>query len=198
MKKLIILFMLICSLFGVFALNSVNGSMVINGYYETAESEISFKVWEGNSNLDSERVYHSGDVTVGNPVAEEVVIFNWCLESTSAISVNLSFNITPLQAFSNGTYYIPKHTVAMYEGQVRQEHAFTTKSTGSSSYPDYRQSTSGAGSFIINTAVFSYSENLVANQPKTGYCTLQVIDYEENSAGNFDYVSYVTVEFGTP
>ena len=197
MKKLIILFMLIFFLFGTYALGPVSENMVINGYYETTETEVSFRVWEGNFALDAYRIYHAGDISVGNPVDFEVTIFNWRLESTSNISVQLSFNITPLQAFSNGTYYIPKHTVAMYNGLVRQEHAFTTKSTGSSSYPDYRQSTSGAGSFIVNTAVFSYNENLVANQPQTGYCTLRVLDYEENSAGNFDYVSYVTVEFDT-
>ena len=198
MKKLIILFAFVFFLFGTFALGPANGNMVINGYYETTEAEISFKVWEGTSVLDADRIYHAGNISVENPVSSEVTMFNWRLESTSNISVQLSFNITPLQAFSNGTYYIPKHTVAMYNGLVRQEHAFATKSTGSSSYPDYRQSTSGAGSFIINSAVFSYNENLVANQPQTGYCTLQVLDYEEDSAGNFDYVSYVTVEFSTP
>ena len=107
----------------------------------------------------------------------------------------ITFTITPLQAFSNGTYYVPKHTVEMTDGVTLKTHEFTTSTTGSSSYPGYRQGSSGASSFIVNSAVFTYNENVKRNHPKSGYCTLQVLEYDEDTAGNFDYVSYVTVEF---
>ena len=195
MKKIVLIILLIIFSFGVFALESTTGNILVNAYYDAPETKISFKVWSGVSTLDINRIYHSGIITVDNPISSEITIFNWELGSTADVTVRLTFTITPLQAFFNGTYYIPKHTVAMYDGLIRQEHAFSTKSTGSSSYPNYRQSSSGAGAFIIKSATFSYDENLLSDQIKTGHCTLKVLDYEEDSAGNFDYVSYVTVEF---
>ena len=43
--------------------------------------------------------------------------------------------------------------------------------------------------------MFSYNETVSDTIIKSGYCTLHILDYDEDTAGNFDYVSYVTVEF---
>ena len=194
MKKILIVLFLLLS-FNLFAI-STTGYVHINGYFEEQESTVVFKVWEGNNSSESDRIYHAGDITVsGDPTLSERTIFNWILYGNKSMIVNLTFTITPLQAFSNGTYYIPKHTVKMYDGVLTQTHEFAVSTTGTSPYPNYRQSNSGAGVFIVNSAVFNYSESISDSVSKSGYCTLQVLEYDEDTAGNFDYVSYVTVEF---
>ena len=194
MKKVLIIIFLLIS-FNLFA-SVTTGYVYINGYYEEHESAVIFKVWEENYSSESNRIYHAGDIYMtGDPTTGEETIFNWVLYGNKNMTVNLTFTVTPLQAFSNGTYYIPRHTVKMYDGVLTQSHDFATASTGTSPYPDYRQSTSGAGVFIVNSAVFNYTENVSDVVSKTGYCTLQILEYDEDTAGNFDYVSYVTVEF---
>ena len=194
MKKILILIFLLIS-FNLFA-TQTTGYVHINGYFEEQESSIIFKVWKETFSTESDRIYHAGEIYVsGDPTTGEKTIFNWILYGNKNMTVNLTFTITPLQAFSNGTYYIPKHTVKMYEGVLTQTHEFATSTTGTSPYPNYRQSNSGAGAFIINSAVFNYTENVSDAITKTGYCTLQILEYDEDTAGNFDYVSYVTVEF---
>jgi len=194
MKKILVIVLLLLS-FNLFALQNI-GYVYINGFFEEQESTVIFKVWEANHSAEADRIYHAGEIyTSGDPTIGEETIFNWILYGNRNITVNLSFTITPLQAFSNGTYYIPKHTVKMYDGVLTKTHEFTTATTGTSPYPNYRQSNSGAGVYIINSAIFSYTENISDVISKTGYCTLQILEYDEDTAGNFDYVSYVTVEF---
>lgn len=199
MRRLLIsIILLIVVSFSFFALDSQTGYVYINGYFEETEASVVFKIWKENLSTDLDRIYHAGEIYLdGDPTSDEETIFNWELYGNRELTVHLVFTITPLQAFSNGTYYIPKHTVKMYDGVLTQTHTFATASTGSSSYPGYRQSNSGAGSFIINSAVFSYDENINDVTSKTGYCTLEILEYDEDTAGNFDYVSYVTVEFST-
>ena len=198
MKRLLIVFMLFLS-FSLFATNPVTDHVNIKGYYEESESNLVFKVWKSNTIEESGRVYHAGDIYLeDNPTAGEVRIFTWELSGNKNLNILLTFTITPLQAYSHGTYYIPKHTLKMYENNTLVDtHAFSNATSGSSSYPGYRQSNSGSGSFIIKSAVFSFNESITADTPKTGHCTLQVLAYNEDTAGSFDYVSYVTVEFST-
>lgn len=194
MKKILALILLFIS-FSLFA-TSTTGYVQINGYYEEQESSVIFKVWKEDHSTEADRIYHAGDIyTTGDPTLGEETIFNWILSGNKNMIVNLTFTITPLQAFSNGTYYIPKHTVKMYDGVLTKTHDFATSTTGTSPYPNYRQSNSGSGVYIINSAVFNYSESISDSITKTGYCTLQILEYDEDTAGNFDYVSYVTVEF---
>ena len=194
MKKILATLVLILISVSLFA--TVTEHVYINGYYEESESNLVFRVWASDSDLDMDRIYHAGNIyTEDDPTIGEITIFNWELSGNKNMDVTVTFTITPLQAFSNGTYYVPKHTVEMTDGVTLKTHEFTTSTTGSSSYPGYRQGSSGASSFIVNSAVFTYNENVNKNQPKSGYCTLQVLEYDEDTAGNFDYVSYVTVEF---
>ena len=194
MKKVLILVLLFIS-FSLFA-SQTTDYVYINGYFEEQESAVTFKVWEGNNSSESDRIYHAGDISVlGDPTIGERTIFNWILYGNKNMTVNLIFTITPLQAFSNGTYYIPKHTLKMYDGVLTKTHEFTVLTTGTSPYPNYRQSNSGAEVFVVNSAVFNYSENISDVVSKSGYCTLQVLEYDEDTAGNFDYISYITVEF---
>lgn len=194
MKRILILVFLLIS-FNLFA-TSTTGYVYINGYFEEQESTVIFKVWRENYSTESDRIYHAGDIYMaGDPTTGEETIFNWLLSGNKSMTVNLTFTITPLQAFSNGTYYIPKHTVKMYDGVLTKTHDFATSTTGTSPYPNYRQSSSGAGVFVINSAVFTYIESISDSISKTGYCTFEVLEYDEDTAGNFDYVSYVTVEF---
>ena len=196
MKKVLILFFALAISFSLFAYDSRTGYVYVNGFFEEQESALVFKVWKESSSLEADRIYHAGSIyTSGDPTIGEITIFNWELYGNKSLTINLTFTITPLQAFSNGTYHIPKHTLKMYDGVLTKTHDFPTKSTGSSPYPEYRQSTSGAGSFIVKNAVFSYNEIVSDTITKSGYCTLQILDYDEDTAGNFDYASYVTVEF---
>lgn len=194
MKKILMTLALILISVSLFA--TVTEHVYINGYYEESESSLVFRVWASDSDLDMDRIYHAGNIyTEDDPTAGEITIFNWELSGNKNIDVTITFTITPLQAFSNGTYYVPKHTVKMTDGTTLKTHEFATSTTGSSSYPGYRQGSSGASSFIVNSASFTYNENVKKNHPKSGYCTLQILEYDEDTAGNFDYVSYVTVEF---
>lgn len=194
MKKILIILSLLIS-FNLFA-SETTRYVYINGFFEEQESVVVFKVWKENLSSESDRIYHAGDIYISNnPVLNEETIFNWTLCGNKDMTVNLTFTITPLQAFSNGTYYVPKHTVKMYDDVLVQTHDFATAATGTSPYPSYRQGSSGASSFIVNSAVFSYIESISDTVSKAGYCTLQILDYDEDTAGNFDYVSYVTVEF---
>ena len=194
MKKVFMILIILLFSFSLFAI--VTDHVYINGYYEESESDLIFRVWASDSNLDIDRIYHAGNIyTDDDPTIGAITIFNWELSGNKNMDVTITFTITPLQAFSNGTYYVPKHTVKMTDGVTLKTHEFTTSTTGTSPYPEYRQGSSGASSFIVNSAVFTYNENVDRNQPKSGYCTLQVLEYDEDTAGNFDYVSYVTVEF---
>lgn len=197
MKKVIIcLFLFLFFSINIFAFETTTGYVYINGYYEEQESEIALKVWRETYSLDSDRIYHAGDIYLGtDPTLGEQTVFNWELSGNRHTNVTLTFTITPLQAFSNGTYYIPKHTVKMTDGVTVNTHEFANATTGSSPYPNYRQGSSGASSFIVNSAIFIYNEEVKKNHSKSGYCTLQVLEYDEDTAGNFDYVSYITVEF---
>lgn len=196
MKKILICLLVLLSSFSLFADLTSTGYVHINGYYEESESNLVFRVWAADSNLDMDRIYHAGNIyTDDDPTIGEITIFNWELSGNKNMDVVIVFTITPLQAFSNGTYYIPKHTVKMTDGTTLKTHEFATSTTGSSSYPGYRQGSSGASSFIVSSASFTYNENVKKNHPKSGYCTLQIFEYDEDTAGNFDYVSYVTVEF---
>ena len=194
MKKILVILVLILISVSLFA--TVTDHVYINGYYEEAEANLIFRGWASDSNLDMDRIYHAGDIyTDDDPTLGEITIFNWELSGNKNIDVTITFTITPLQAFSNGTYYVPKHTVKMTDGTTLKTHEFATSTSGSSSYPGYRQGSSGPSSFIVNSASFTYNENVKKNHPKSGYCTLQILEYDEDTAGNFDYVSYVTVEF---
>lgn len=194
MKKIFVTLVLILISVSLFA--TVTEHVYINGYYEESESNLIFRVWASDSDLDIDRIYHAGNIyTDDDPTLGEVTIFNWELSGNKNMDVTITFTITPLQAFSNGTYYIPKHTIKMTDGTTLKTHEFATATTGTSPYPEYRQGSSGASSFIVNSASFTYNENVKRNHPKAGYCTLQILEYDEDTAGNFDYVSYVTVEF---
>ena len=196
MKKILVIVFILMLSFSLFAYETKTGYVYVNGFFEQQESALVFKVWRENSILEADRIYHAGTIyTNGDPTVGEITVFNWELYGNKSLTINLNFTITPLQAFSNGTYHIPKHTLKMYDGVLTKTHTFPTKSTGSSPYHNYRQSSSGSGVFIINSAVFSYNETVSDAITKSGYCTLQIIDYDEDTAGNFDYVSYVTVEF---
>ena len=196
MKKLLIILLLFVP-FSLFATNPDPKYVHINGYYEETASSVVFKVWKSNSNNESDRVYHAGDISlIGDPRTGEVTIFSWELSGNNNFNVQLTFTITPLQAYSHGTYYIPQHTLKMYSGNDTKTHEFSSVQSGSSPYPGYRQGdTVTTGVFTVLSAVFTYNESIIANTPKTGYCTLQVLEYDEDTAGIFDYVSYVTVEF---
>lgn len=194
MRKILIVLIMVLISISLYAI--VTDHVYINGYYEEAEANLIFRVWASDSDLDMDRVYHAGNIyTEDDPTVGEITIFNWELSGNKNMDVTITFTITPLQAFSNGTYYVPKHTVKMTDGTTLKTHEFATATTGSSSYPGYRQGSSGASSFIVNSASFTYNENVKKNHPKSGYCTLQILEYDEDTAGNFDYVSYVTVEF---
>lgn len=49
----------------------------------------------------------------GRPSNEEV--FYWEITGNIATRVNLTFYFTPLQAYKDGTYYIPDHTFQLYK-----------------------------------------------------------------------------------
>ena len=173
------------------------------GYYRDTEENVqTLKLSVFSRNSTTDRIYHSGDVTIDDretvTLINETTVFNWILTGESIVNgFTLKFTMTPLQAYQSGLYFIPKHTVKMYRKTgatyETKTKAFTTKKDGNYPYPGYRSGST------ITTAEFSYTFTNNTGNPynpsEEGYCTLQVFEYDTESAVNFTYVSHVTVEF---
>ncbi len=201
MKRFLVLSILIASLLPVFSTGASSieleggqsGSSYfhINGYYDRSPSSTyQFKVWVGND--ESNRIYHSGNIVLDNPdVSGEVKVFGWSLSWSSGSNLALTFTFMPLQAFSDGMYFIPKHSFTLKsDGYANKVITFGAVGSGNFPYPGY-----GNDSDRIKSAGYSLS-GLADTGTISGGCYLKIekgLDTE--TAGTMVYQTTVVVEF---
>ncbi|MCR4676875.1 MAG: hypothetical protein K5634_06570 [Sphaerochaetaceae bacterium] len=197
MRKLLIVLIVLLSLNVVFASSTItegqNGTFVIKGYYESSNaSDCTFRLWSGDQQepeSEANRIYQSGFVTVDGLVEDSPsVIFHWSFEWTKNKSYQLTFSFTPLQSYVERTYFIPEHSFSMECNENIQTVVYDEKVSGSYKYP---------GKYLNNyKKSISYTANKSANPKELkGTCSLTVFDYEKELSADFEYISYITVEF---
>ncbi len=196
MRRLCLALTLILCLPAVFAATTIgenqNGQFNIRGFYDGAvASECTFRLWSGSSTQDSDRIYQSGFVSITDiQVERSYPIFNWKLEWTTNTSYTLTFTFSPLQSYVEKTYFIPAHTFTMVCGNSTNTAVYDTKASG-----NYRYTSTYSGNY---QRTISYTTNANANPRElSGSCKLMINDYETELAADFEYISYITVEFKT-
>ncbi|MBO4718127.1 MAG: hypothetical protein J5599_09540 [Spirochaetales bacterium] len=194
-----------------------DNSFVIKAYYKGAvTTTVSLIVNDYSSN----RLYNTDAVaTDERHVGQAGTIFSWIMTGTASTNLNVTFTFSTLQASLLGKYYRPAYTMVMYQNP-------TISQNGRDLYDSmYSESSKSVGTYTKNnktsqyteTAQVSYSGTVPASGAsyrdannnrktqitydywqKTGYCTLNITDYEKNVAGSYEYRCSVTVEFTTP
>lgn len=183
---------------------TTNHNFNIKGYYrDNVQNVQTLKLSVFALDSATDRIYHAGDITIDDrttvSLVSETTVFNWTMTGENIVNgFSLKFTLTPLQAYQSGLYFIPKHTVKMYRKTGNNSYetktkAFSTKKEGNYPYPGYRSGNT------VTKAEFSYTFTNNTGNPynpyEEGYCTIQVFEYDTESAVNFTYVSQVTVEF---
>ncbi len=203
MRRLLIVLVVLLSLNVVFASSTINegenGYFVIKGYYNSSNSsECTFRLWSGapqEPESEANRIYQSGFVTVDGLVEDSPsVIFHWSFVWTKNKSYRLTFTFTPLQSYVERTYFIPVHTFTMTCGSDIRNVEFLSdledpapisgnyKFTGQN-FENYKRS-------------ISYTANKNSDPKElNGTCSLTIFDYEKELSADFEYISYITVEF---
>ena len=217
MKKILLSFLLAAAVLASLSAETLpSEDFRIKGYYSLSNTDVyDFKVWLSGG---VEQVFHAGVVTTDQDAGSAVEIFTWTMEGNSNKTITLSFKITPLQGYieSGETYYIPKHRFDFYQnptvtydgpqggnvenppkpdpfyvGSDPQTADFPYKRNGSYPYPQEYQEAAYKSVTIV------YSGSVTGNNSKkwsrSGFCKLTVSEYEQ-SAGIYQYISYITVE----
>lgn len=198
-------------------------SFVILGYYRGAmETSVSFVIKDFSGN----RVYQSyaeasDDNNTGNNSKN---IFTWTMSATTKKnkSVTLKFSFTILQAQLGDNYYKPTYTIKMKLNQTKDSNGNILNSdnfynSGTNSQEKTLLLESGVNNATARKAGPSNSEfQVTSNQNyyiqysgavgngtttvswvRSGYCTLNISDFEDEVAGSYDYTCTVTVEIST-
>ena len=193
-----------------------DNSFVITGYYKGAvTTTVSLIVRD----YDTNRLYNTDAVATDElHVHQEGTIFTWIMTGTASSDLRVTFTFSTLQAKVLDKYYRPAYTLKTYQNPTKSqngrelydsmysENAETvgtyTKKNQNSQYTgtDDVQYTgyvpaSGASYKIGRT---NYKQITYDYWQKTGYCTLNITDYENSVAGSYEYRCSVTVEFTTP
>ena len=191
-------------------------SFLIKAYYKGAvTTTVSLIVNDYSSN----RLYNTDAVATDEKhVGQANKIFTWILTGTASTTLDVSFTFSTMQASLLGKYYRPAYTMVMYQNP-------TISQNGRDLYDSmYSESSKTVGTYTkanqnsqyTETKTISYSGYVPASGAqygsgrnkktqktyeywqKTGYCTLNITDYEENVSGSYEYGCSVTVEFTTP
>ncbi len=196
---------------------------MILGYYRGAmETSISFIIKDFSGN----RVYQSyaeasDDNNTGNNSKN---IFTWTMSATTKKnkSVTLKFSFTILQAQLGDNYYKPTYTIKMKlnqskdsSGNILNSDNFYSRNNNSQektlrlesgvSDATARKAGPSNSQFQVTSNqnnTFEYSGavgtgNSKVSWVRSGYCTLNISDYEDSVAGSYDYTCTVTVEIST-
>lgn len=201
MKRFLVLSILIASLLPVFSTGAssieLEGGQTgtshfqINGYYDrNPSSTYQFKVWVGED--DTNRIYHSGNIVMDNPdVSQKIEVFRWSLSWSSGSNLTLTFTFMPLQAYSDGMYFIPKHSFTLESDDYADKViSFGAVGSGNFPYPGY-----GNAKDRIKSNGYSLS-GLDDTGLISGECYLKIergLDTE--TAGTMVYQTTVVVEF---
>ena len=149
-------------------------------------------------------------------VNQEGTIFTWIMTGTANSNLSVTFTFSTLQAKVLNKYYRPAYTLKMYQNPTKSQNGRElydsmynensktvgtyTKDSQNSQYTTPK-SVSYSGQVPAPGAKYNNNRNTQIDYDywqKTGYCTLNITDYEKNVAGSYEYRCSVTVEFTTP
>ena len=225
MKRLFIVLFILMILLPVFADEQssttadslTDNSFVIRGFYKGAvSSAVSIVI----KDYSTSRLYeNSVEVSDNLILNKDGRVFTWTMTGTATRSVTLKFTFSILQAHFGEKYYMPSYKIKMSMNQ-------TTSETGTTLYdPMYNSNstTKNVANKTKNNQPTPFSETGTAqyqgdipasganygtkrnpkyqgtysNWVRSGYCTLNITDYENNTAGSYEYSCHVTVELTT-
>ena len=194
-------------------------SFLIKAYYKGAvTTSVSLIVNDYSSN----RLYNTDAVaTDERHVGQAGTIFTWIMTGTATTTLDISFTFTTLQASLLGKYYRPAYTMVMYQnptisqnGRDLYDSMYSESSQTVGTFTKSSQNSEFTGTNPPKTITYSgyvpasgasykvskksYTQTTYDYWQKTGYCTLNITDYESNVAGSYEYRCSVTVEFTTP
>lgn len=215
MKRLLLVFILILTPFAIFADITISddNEITVKGFYEGTSGYI-LKIWSDAATNTT--IYNNlkTKITTGSdyfPTALEVPssgiltvdelrtgvqtgIFVWYLENKyETRRMQLSFSISPLQAYVGDKYYVPSYKIEMYRAKLNNNAINEDKSKNKVySTLDPYFSTQVADKF--STASWNGIIYHQDNKGTCGICYITLNDYEKDVPGTFQYTSYVTVE----
>ena len=195
-----------------------DNSFVITGYYKGAvTTTVSLIVRD----YDTNRLYNTDAVATDElHVGQEGNIFTWIMTGTASSELTVTFTFSTLQAKVLNKYYRPAYTLKMYQNPTKSQNGrelydsmysensqtaatYSPKNNQNSQYTEtggrvqYKGYVPASGaSYKIGRT--NYKQITYDYWQKTGYCTLNITDYENSVAGSYEYRCSVTVEFTTP
>ena len=194
-----------------------DNSFVITGYYKGAvTTTVSLIV----KDYDTNRLYNTEAVATDElHVGQEGNIFTWIMTGTATSNLRVTFTFSTLQAKVLNKYYRPAYTLKMYQNPTKSQNGrelydsmysetsktvvtYSPKKNQNSQYTETKN-VSYSGQVPAPGARYTkdyrqYTQIDYDYWQKTGYCTLNITDYENSVAGSYEYRCSVTVEFTTP
>ncbi len=169
---------------------------------------------------DTNRLYNTEAVATDElHVGQEGNIFTWIMTGTATSNLRVTFTFSTLQAKVLNKYYRPAYTLKMYQNPTKSQNGrelydsmYSENSTTAATYSpkknqnsQYTETKNVSYSGYVPAPGASYGGGWSSKKQidydywqKTGYCTLNITDYENSVAGSYEYRCSVTVEFTTP
>lgn len=201
--------------------NSVtDSSFIVQGYYKGVQETGSDAATLTFTDYSSQQIIHNTQSTDGtkvpitsNHLNNDGIIFSWSLLGSANKTTTLKFTFSVLQAYVNGYYYRPTYTLKMTINPTSKNRANngTMTDTFYSNVPTADRTRVVGGGTTTGTkavqdteftgaAIISYSGKTTnaGNNSKwyrSGTCTLNITDYEQELPGTYQYVCWVVTEF---
>lgn len=203
--------------------NLSDSSFVIQGYYKGSSSSIGggynsalkeFTIVDySNKNLSYQAQDSAGAAVVNvsnSHLGSDGTIFTWTMTGTTKNTVTLKFTFSVFQAEMNEMFYRPTYTLKMVinptkqnsnNGSTLNNDTFYTGATTPKTvtFPNGPTTTTGTkasqGTEFTGGASVQYSGAVNNNNWKrSGYCTLNISDYEQGIPGSYEYRCWIVTE----
>ena len=117
MKKLILVLLISMVVPLVFAINA--GRFDFAAYFNGRSKEerwLELNIFDGTSSTSNAGIIELANPEIGTEQSQDFnqVVFRWEISGNYYSKLSINFNILPLQAYKNGTYYIPAHQFSIY------------------------------------------------------------------------------------
>lgn len=201
-----------------------DSSFLVQGYYKGEQESTSvtliFKDIDNatiiHNNQDSTGTkVNASDSHLGSNTG---TIFTWSMTGTTTSTTTLKFTFSTLQAVVNGTYYRPTYTLKMTINATKKNSS--TGNTMTDTFYSTATATQVVGGGTVTgtkasqdsefsgASTITYSGKVSSNSGYGGYggsgsttwyrsgtCTLNIADYEQEIPGSYHYVCWVVTEF---
>ena len=180
MKRIVIVLLLLPVLASLaFALRSPEGEFEFYAYYNASAHEnnwLELDIYDGTNSMKNAAIIQVADPSVSTEqsVGFSQNVFHWELSGNYDDKVTITINFLPLQAFKNGTYYIPKHKFTLTYNPIVLDNL---------KYPHldiYNE--------LFDTAYYSNWENKVAGITTDNIT--KTVEFSTKEEGNYPYLSY--------